>query len=156
MSRSPSILTTKEKARFIEQCCQVVELRKGRMTQSRRSLFEVLSSVTAPASVADLSSLLRKRSIAVDNVTLYRNIELLQEFGLIHESKNSKWLPCSHLSSQCGTVHCIQECLSCGRVEESCLSQKEWNQSQTSRTSGFLVQSVVMSGVCRRCQKLSL
>jgi Fe2+ or Zn2+ uptake regulation protein len=61
-------------------------LRAGgkKLTKPRKALLEILESSPLPITAAEVHARLRKKRRAADLVTVYRNLSMLQELGLVN------------------------------------------------------------------------
>jgi len=54
-----------------------------RMTRTRKAVLSVLEASKLPLSASELFGRLKKDNIAIDLVTVYRNLTALKELGLV-------------------------------------------------------------------------
>lgn len=61
-------------------------LRAGgkKLTKSRQAILSILEESRLPITVAEIADRLKKAKAAVDLVTVYRNVAMLQELGLVN------------------------------------------------------------------------
>ncbi len=55
-----------------------------KLTKPRKALLEILESSPLPITAAEVHARLRKKRHAADLVTVYRNLTMLQELGLVN------------------------------------------------------------------------
>jgi Fe2+ or Zn2+ uptake regulation protein len=84
---------------------QLLELAKDklslagfRITKPRQLILQTLIDSPVPLTVAEIYSEVSRKS-AMDRVSTYRVVEVLQEQELIHSVGNSRFIFCSHLQA---------------------------------------------------------
>ncbi len=150
-----TILNTAAQADFVARCCELVKARQGRMTKARKVVFESLSQASSPLGAYEILETARKRVASLDAATVYRSIELLESEGLIHESNDARWIPCSHFSEHRNSVHVISRCQCCDTLSEQCVENSEALQKVlkfSNKKSDFEPRLIHVFGLCRKCQ----
>jgi Fur family ferric uptake transcriptional regulator len=124
----------------------------ARMTNQRRIIIEELSKVRSHPTAMEVFELARKRLPRISLGTVYRNLEVLAETGIIQKLETAG----SQMRFD-GTVddHYHIRCISCGRVEDvdSPISEKLANKRTRIQGYNVLWHKVEFVGVCPECQK---
>lgn len=122
-----------------------------RVTRSVEAILSVFFNSPGPISVPELLQKLASRKVAVDKVTVYRKLALLETLGVIREVLLSGEKKYYELS---GEHHHHLVCLSCDQVvdwmpDESLLEKEECRLAR----QGFQVRyhSLELFGICKRC-----
>jgi Fur family zinc uptake transcriptional regulator len=119
----------------------------ARFTPLREEVYRILLNKAAPMGAYDLLDLLRQSNESAKPATIYRSLDFLLDFGLIHklESTNT-FVACHHF----GCAHPVQFliCDECGDVAEI---------QSTSKQMGFVVkqQTIEAHGSCKACAQPS-
>jgi len=95
----------------VEDVLALVRARGGRATPSRRILLEVLFEAEDHCSAEELATAVQARAPDVHLSTIYRNLEDLQQLGVIVHSHLGHGPATYHLAA---TAHCHFVCQSCG------------------------------------------
>lgn len=101
-------MVLKDTARFRQMLAE----RGHHVTQPREVVFTLLLNSPSPQS---MSELIAKASGQVDRVSVYRNIELFEELGIVHRIYVG-WKYKLELSDQFLAHHHHLICLNCGKV----------------------------------------
>ncbi|MBN1365039.1 MAG: transcriptional repressor [Syntrophaceae bacterium] len=125
----------------------------GRPTTNQRSLLlEVIKKANKHLDADELYRLAKKRNKRISLATVYRNLKLFKDLGLISESNLGETH--SHYEIKEAAEHHHLVCLSCGRIIEfnSPLVAKAVKIIQ--RNNNFYITSVQlkMEGYCSRCK----
>jgi len=67
-----------------ESILQSLKAGGKKLTKPRKALLEILESSPLPITAAEVHERLRKGRHAIDLVTVYRNLAMLQELGLVN------------------------------------------------------------------------
>lgn len=131
----------------------------GRFTALRENVYRLILSAGRPLGAYDLINMLQQERLNTNqksNVappTVYRSLDFLLEFGLIHQLNSiNAYIPCCHPRQEHAAVFLI--CQICERVQELSnppISQMiEFSQSQLD----FAVKKsmIELSGTCHDCQ----
>ncbi len=100
----------------VDDVLELVRARGGRATSSKRILLEVLFDATDHLSVEDLAAAVQARTPDVHLSTIYRNLEDLQELGVIVHSHLGH-APATYQLASLAHAHFI--CESCGTTIEA-------------------------------------
>ncbi len=99
----------------VDEVLDLLRARGGRVTSSRRILLEVLFDATGHLSVEDLAAAVQARAPDVHVSTIYRNVEELEDLGVVAHSHLGHGPATYQLAS---LVHAHFVCESCGaRIE---------------------------------------
>ena len=142
--------------KYLDLALAALKKKGGRITQTRLLVLRALAEAKSPLSQKDILQQIKKsdRSQQIDQVSVYRILEVLMELGLVHKM-GAGFLPCTH--SSCQTSHHIfLICSACGLTQEVHLPESEFDFLYTAiQTKNlFLSNSAVvnMTGICRDCQ----
>jgi Fur family ferric uptake transcriptional regulator len=115
MSKSPA---AREAPDFssVEAVLAVLRSRGGRVTSSRRTLLEVLFEADGHMSAETLAAAVQQRAPDVHLSTIYRNLEDLEELGVIAHSHLGHG-PSSYLLATHAHAHFV--CARCGAMIEA-------------------------------------
>ena len=124
------------------------------MTRTRQAVLSVLESTKYPLSPAELYARLRKRNVAIDPVTVYRNLSALKSIGLIRQIKLHQEEQFRYEMRQGREHHHHIRCKNCGRIEDLLLCPLKKLTAMIQRETRFLVgdHSLEFSGWCPKCQ----
>lgn len=131
--------------------------RKGlRNTPERAQIIDEIFSRRAHFDVDELYLRLRRKGSKVSKASIYRNIPLLLECGLIKEV----WHEDSHMHYEPfygNTHHCHLRCLRCGKVIEFVEDTLTGIEKNLERKFGFKVvdHRLDVNGYCPECKKVS-
>jgi len=125
--------------------------RKPRMTRQRRVIIEELQGAEWHPTADELYVRVRERLPRISLGTVYRNLELLAERGLIrkvycgggpHRFDGS--------AGQHGHIMCVQ----CGRIEDVSVEGLEVSERVIAERTGFRVTGHALEfwGVCPECE----
>ena len=125
-----------------------------RMTRTRQAVLDVLASTKYPLSPAELHACLKKQNVAIDPVTVYRNLNALKTIGLVRQIKLHQEEQFRYEMKEGREHHHHIRCKSCGKVEDLLLCPLKKLTSMIQRETRFLVgdHSLEFSGWCPKCQ----
>ncbi len=123
-----------------------------RLTNQRQVILEELRKVTSHPTASEVYDMVRKRLPRIGLGTVYRNLELLSDCGIIKklevggEQKRFDGEPAPHYHIRCVT---------CGKVADVDIELLSEVESAAAKTSGFDVLShhIQFSGICSGCKK---
>lgn len=103
-------------------------------------------------SAADVHRLANEAGPSVDQSTVYRTLETLEEAGLVTHTHMGHQPLVYHLAEVTAHQHLI--CVSCGTTDAMPESQLEEFFAEITRRTGFVPDAthVALSGRCSRCQ----
>ena len=125
-----------------------------RMTRTRLAVLSVLESTKYPLSPAELYARLKKQNVAIDPVTVYRNLSALKSIGLVRQIKLHQEERSRYEMKEGREHHHHIRCKSCGKIEDLLLCPLKKLTSMIQRETRFLVgdHSLEFSGWCPKCQ----
>ena len=124
-----------------------------RDTQSRRMVLEALRKSKHAASPYDLQKDIARRGGAINTVTVYRILRVLEELGLAHRHPcDGRYVLCTlpERKGHHGFLHCVR----CGDIEEFSSRSLCWAENRVARVARFRPSEHVSEilGMCRACQ----
>lgn len=141
-----------ESVRSVEDAMEVIRRRGGRGTTPRRVVLETLIGADDDHRTAEqLATQIHARYPTINQSTVYRTLELLEDLGLanhVHLGHGpSQW----HLTSS--HSHWYLTCNNCGSVEDTDPAVFDALVGDVKRRSGFLIDSghFAITGLCARC-----
>lgn len=125
-----------------------------KVTHERQDLYRALLKHKGHFSVEGLVYWLKDQQVRVSRDTVYRNIPLLLEAGIIRQSYRTHKENLYELAEG-KTHHDHMLCRVCGGVEEFVESQIEELQEKIAQKRGFLLEfhSHQLVGICKKCRK---
>jgi Fur family transcriptional regulator, ferric uptake regulator len=125
-----------------------------RMTPQRRLVLDAVSSLGHATPEAVLARV-REQASGVNASTIYRNLELLEELGLIRHSHLGSGPSTWHAASHSGHLHLV--CRSCGSVVEVDVSLAADLVGRLERDTGFKsdMEHFGVQGTCAACRATS-
>lgn len=125
-----------------------------RMTRTRQAVLAVLESTKYPLSSTELYARLKKQNVAIDPVTVYRNLSALKSIGLVRQIKLHQEEQFRYEMKEGREHHHHIRCKSCGKIEDLLLCPLKKLTSMIQRETRFLVgdHSLEFSGWCPKCQ----
>jgi len=139
-------------------CCQQEFIRKlrergFRLTPQREMVLSVLHDLEDHATVEEIHARVQKLNSAVDLATVYRTLELLQEFGLLAVIDLGDGLHRYELTSIHGSHHHLQ-CRRCGKLIRLEQHQLQPFLEALQQQLGFQAEAehLIIPGLCQACQ----
>ncbi len=125
-----------------------------RMTRTRRAVLAVLEATRYPLSPAELYARLKKKNIAIDPVTVYRNLTALKELGLIAQLELHHEGRFRYEIKEGRDHHHHIRCNGCGRIVDLLLCPLKKLTAMIEQETRFVVgdHSLEWSGWCPKCQ----
>lgn len=125
-----------------------------RMTRTRRAVLSVLEQSQYPLSPAELYAQLKKRKVAIDLVTVYRNLVTLKELGLVTQLELHQEGQVRYEMREGRQHHHHIRCKSCGRIVDLLLCPLKKLTEVIEKETRFVVgdHSLEFSGWCPQCQ----
>jgi Fe2+ or Zn2+ uptake regulation protein len=139
---------------FADRAEAALRLRGRRITASRRALLELIGDAGRPLGPRELHAELQRRGVAVDRVSVYRNLTALLELGLLHRVLGSTAVrPCDEKAERAPRCHHAVVCTSCGKAGEFHSAALERALREVRRATGFRVQGHLLElrGLCPSC-----
>ena len=133
---------------------KVEELEKiMRLTNQRQVLMEELRKVSTHPTASELYDIVRQRLPRIGLGTVYRNLEILSECGIIKKLGTG-----GELKRFDGNLdpHYHIRCSMCGRVEDMLLPRLEDLDAQAADCCNYTIlgHHIEFSGICPDCKKL--
>lgn len=144
----------------LKQAKKLCQEAGGRFTALREDIYRLILQAGRPLGAYDLMSLLqqeriqtKQKLINVAPPTVYRSLDFLLEFGLIHQLNSiNAYIPCCHPRQEHAAVFLI--CQNCQTVQE--LSNPPIHQmiEFSQKTLDFSVKKsmIELSGLCHACR----
>jgi Fur family ferric uptake transcriptional regulator len=135
-----------------EGVLQALHAEGKRITAQRRLLLGVIRQSKGHLDVAEIYQRVRKKDPRISLSTVYRNLNLLKELGLISELHLDQEHHHYELKEETEHYHLI--CSRCGEVVEFDDPLVEELISQVSKEKGFRVERLHMDlvGLCEKCR----
>ena len=125
--------------------------RKIKLTRQRQIVLNVIIGYGEPFSASDLHDGIGD---GMDLATVYRNIEMLKNEGIIRQLMNEKERQYYELACEHNPEHPHFYCNSCGKIY--CMKQKKFRQPDIKSAAGgkFVVQETLLQyrGLCPACR----
>jgi Fur family transcriptional regulator, ferric uptake regulator len=131
----------------------VTALRRSglRASASRRMIIKILRETVAPLSAQEISKGPDGGNIGLDLASVYRNLEILEDHGLVHQIQIGKGPGRYVLAS--GVEHEYLVCDRCGAIAGVDPDEMDAVRAMVRERYGYEVtfRRVPMVGVCRAC-----
>jgi Fur family transcriptional regulator, ferric uptake regulator len=128
------------------------KLREGgyRLTAQRQLVLEAVAKL-GHATPEDICAEVQGTARAVNISTIYRNLELLEELGLIAHAHLNHGAPTYHATTEAPHVHLV--CSRCDAVESVATDLVDGVVTRLGNERGFQVdvRHVTFTGLCRDC-----
>jgi Fur family transcriptional regulator, ferric uptake regulator len=123
-----------------------------RTTSQRRLLLDLILQSAGHLDADELYRRAREQEPSISLSTVYRNLKLFKELGLVDELHFAE--AHHHYEVKAPAQHHHLVCLGCGKVIEFTSPLTERMKSQIQRDNDFMVTGteVRMAGYCARCQ----
>ena len=123
-----------------------------RLTTQRQIILEELSKVKSHPTASELYDMVRKRLPRIGLGTVYRNLELMAESGMILKIEVGGTQKRFDATTD---AHYHIRCSVCGKVDDIDVPVVKELVAQATETSSYLIQGhhVEFTGVCGDCQK---
>jgi len=123
-----------------------------RSTEQRELIQEILRHANEHLDADKIYELARQRSPSISLSTVYRNLQLFKETGLVEEHQFGS-RRCYEAAPRAKHHHLV--CLGCGRVFEFKCPSTEKLKSRIGKEEGFRVTDaeVRLTGYCPECQE---
>ncbi|WP_421132758.1 transcriptional repressor [Alteromonas sp. A079] len=141
-------------ATLLHKAREYCEKRGARFTPLREKVYDILIEKHGPMGAYELLDALKETESGAKPATVYRALDFLLDFGLIHrlESTNA-FVACYHF----GCHHPVQFliCDSCGDVAEIQSEGLKDTLNSQAEAHGFRVlkQTIEAHGLCADCQQ---
>ena len=123
-----------------------------RLTTQRQIILEELARVTSHPTANEVYDMVRKRLPRIGLGTVYRNLELMAEGGIILKLEVGGTQKRFDATT---TPHYHIRCIGCGKVDDIDVPvQAEINVKATAATNyTILSHHIEFSGICKECQE---
>ncbi len=138
----------REKARFLS----FLKERRQRVTAERLTLLDEVFRQHGHIDAEQLLAAVRQRGLKISRATVYRNLDLLVESGLVRRQRlGRRRFLYEHIHG--GQRHDHLVCTACGRVVEFVSPGIAALQAEICRAHGFLptAHSLQINGFCKSC-----
>ena len=124
------------------------------MTRTRQAVLSLLEKAKYPLSPNELFSELQKQKVAIDLVTVYRNLTTLKELGLVTQLELHQEGQFRYEIKEGREHHHHIRCKSCGRIVDLLLCPLKKLTELIEKETRFIVgdHSLEFSGWCPKCQ----
>ncbi|MBN1874848.1 MAG: transcriptional repressor [Anaerolineae bacterium] len=124
-----------------------------RLTPQRELVLSVLHQLEAPATVDEIYARVHTRSSSVDISTIYRTLELFQEFQLVESFDPGDGIRrYEHLGHEAPHHHLV--CQICNKVIPIPLTELEDLNDYLTKTYGFVLsEGLTLPGTCKHCNE---
>ena len=125
-----------------------------RVTRTRKAVLSVLEESAYPLRAMDLYAQLKKEQVAIDLVTVYRNLAALKELGLITQLKLHQEGQFRYEMKEGRAHHHHIRCKKCGRIVDLFLCPLKKLTAIIEQQTRFIVgdHTLELSGWCPKCQ----
>ncbi|MFC1944532.1 Fur family transcriptional regulator [Chloroflexota bacterium] len=127
--------------------------RGKRMTAQRDLLLKILREARRHMDVHELHRLAREKRPGLSLSTVYRNLRLFRDMGLVEEHRFDGARCCYEARPRARHHHLV--CLGCGRITEFSCPMTEDLKSNIGEAEGFVVTDadVLLTGYCFACRE---
>jgi Fur family ferric uptake transcriptional regulator len=125
-----------------------------RITPQREMVLAIIHKLEEPSTVEDIFSHVQDISKSVDISTVYRTLELLQEFNLVSVidtgDRQAKYV---HIHDHSPHLHLV--CKSCGKIMGIHLDDIQSQAEHLEKQLNFKIdwQDVSFQGLCEKCRE---
>lgn len=126
-----------------------------RLTDARLKLYECLKKSSKALTPKELHKKLKDNS---DMASIYRNLSLFEDLGLVHSLNNGHYSLCEHSHGHDNDhehIHVIMSCQICENTEEiknhSSKVCSAANELASIATPLYQTNSILLKGVCKNC-----
>lgn len=131
-----------------------------RVTNARKAIYKVLSESEKSLSVQCVYQMIKETpGVKTDKVSVYRNLSLFSEMGLVHRFQDGKYTTCSHSSEHHDHdhqhLHILANCQKCGTTVEVDAHEPGLCDA-TNRLKSYVqafssFNGVTLDGICADC-----
>jgi Fur family ferric uptake transcriptional regulator len=131
-----------------------LRLRGHRMTPQRRAIVAEIMATRGHISPSDVVQRVKHRLPGVNDSTVYRTLDLLEEIGVLSHAHLGSG-PAYHHAGRDDHVHLV--CRVCGRTEQLPVDEIRSLQATVDRLTGFLPDFThfAIAGTCSSCRSAS-
>lgn len=130
------------------------QLPNMRLTAQRQVILEELSKVTSHPTANEVYDLVRRRLPRIGLGTVYRNLELMADVGVILKLEVGGTQKRFDATVE---PHYHIRCTSCGRVNDIALAVQEQINEMAEKASNYTIlgHHIEFSGICTSCRQES-
>ena len=135
---------------MVSNILEMLQKKGYKLTNPRRQILSILNA--KPVSVSDIQETLKHKSVSIDIVTIYRNLELLVNLGFMQKTQFAdKSARYEIVVNNVHHHHLI--CKNCGDIEDIPLDEKSL-LSEVAKRSKFKIEkhNLEFFGICIQCQ----
>jgi Fur family ferric uptake transcriptional regulator len=140
---------------MLDRCRSVLRSHGGRWTKEREALLQVIGATESHFTVDDICGKLRTGGLKVAEATVYRNLGLLVQAGIIRRAclaeESGGGARYEHIWGKEHHDHLV--CSSCGRREDFFYPAIDVLQEDVARQFGFVLEGhhLELTGLCPDC-----
>lgn len=135
----------------MQQILNILKEKKLRITDQRIAVLDFLIKKSTAQSVQQIYKEMSKKEVKIDEASVYRTIELLKKYDLVHINSEGGVRLCNHHSCS-HRFHYSIECPHCKSISEPHLSaQKEKELAKFFSLKPELIQHIYITSKCRQC-----
>jgi Fur family ferric uptake transcriptional regulator len=138
---------------FTEHAIEVLRERGYKVTKPRKQVLEAIERAEGPMSPYDIGKMMEKERKHLDQVTIYRVVNLLSSLNLVHKVfLRGGYVRCDLLEEE--GCHRFLLCRGCGNLQEFRDEALCDQESQIAQKMGFQAEHHVTesSGLCKDCR----
>ena len=138
---------------------EALRLKQLRVTNARQVIFSILADSERAMSAQDVFKTIKGQAqLQTDQASVYRNLILFTELGLVHRLQDGRYSVCKHdRESQHNHIHVIANCTKCRKTFEVANHSRELCQltrKMQSHVKSFgQFSGLTLEGICRDCRK---
>jgi Fur family zinc uptake transcriptional regulator len=136
----------------LDKAQEVCDKNKVRFTNLRKKIFTIILQTHQACKAYDVLSILQKEDPSAKPATIYRALDFLLEYGLIHKLHiSNSYVSCRHSAEHDKSIFLI--CKKCNIVQEYCDIEIANKLAEISKNNKFTIQeaAIEFSGVCNIC-----
>ncbi len=138
---------------FVRHSIAVLRSRGYKVTRPRKEVLEAVEKSIVPVSPYEIGRMMERRGKHLDQVTIYRVLDLLCSLNLVHKVlSRGGFVKCGLPDSP--SCHRFLVCRRCGELQEFSDETLCFQESQIARSMGFQPEHHLTesSGLCQRCR----
>lgn len=142
-----------ENIHLLDELEVICQGRGGRMTRQRRAVLSKLIAGKRPLSAYELRDLLLPEDASVTPASVYRSLDFLMEYGLVHRLETTRsFVACEHPDHPHAMQFLI--CRQCGSVVETEDKRVAAATESLGQRLGFALdqRTVELTGICGSCK----
>lgn len=136
----------------LEKAQKICDKNKVRFTNLRKKIFTIILQNHQSCKAYDILAILQKEDPAAKPATIYRALDFLLEYGLIHKLHiSNSYVSCRHPSEHDKSVFLI--CEKCNIVQEYCDADIAGKLTKISTNNNFNIKqsAIELTGICNIC-----